>query len=330
MLTAEDPYFSSAYLAVNELVEGGHAERFNYEGPEGAVDHAFIVRPIPDSAKNRNLYDLVSPYGYGGPRLRPAPGSDPLNLVAAFSSRFAEFCSDRNIISEFVRFHPFETEPKKFTSVYDIEHLRTTVFTDLTGKCVIEREFSKGVRKSIRRNARSGVETRIIEAPKSLEEFKCIYRSTMDRNEAADFYYFGNEYFDILAETMGDQVIVAEAKHEGTIIGASICLVGAGRIHVHLSGTDTQYLDLSPAYNLRGAIAEWGVAKQMSLIHYGGGRTNSPTDPLYLHKRRFGSGSADFYVGKRIWNQALYAEVCATMDIDKSETSFFPAYRKRG
>lgn len=330
MLTTEDPYFTSAYCEVNELVEGGVTESFRYEGPEGAVDHTFIVRPIPDAGAKRDLFDLITPYGYGGPRLRLGPGANPASLVAAFASEFAEFCRDRNVVSEFVRFHPFDSHPEIFASLYDIELLRTTVFTDLTGDKVIEREFSKSARKRIRRNVRHGIETRIIEAPESLDEFKRVYRVTMDRNEAADFYYFGDEYFDRLSKNMSEQIIVAEANFEEEIIASALCLVGAGRIHIHLSGTDSNFLRLSPAYNLRGAIVEWGVENQMVLVHHGGGRTNSPEDALYLYKKQFGSGSADFHVGRRIWNQVLYTEVSESIGIDSSQKDFFPAYRKRG
>lgn len=330
MLMTEDPYFTPAYCEVNEFVEGGVAERFYYEGPEGVVDHTFIVRSIPDAGKKRDLFDLITPYGYGGPRFRVEPDANPASLVAAFASKFAEFCRDRNVVSEFVRFHPFETNPEMLTSLYKIELLRQTVFTDLTGDNPIEREFSKGARKRIRRNVRQGVEARIIEAPDSLEDFKRVYRATMDRNEAADFYYFGEEYFDRLAETMSDQVIIAEAEFEEAVIASALCLVGAGRIHVHLSGTDSRFLGLSPAYNLRGAIAQWGVQNQMVLIHHGGGRTNSPEDSLYLYKKQFGSGSASFHVGRRIWNHELYTTISESMGIDSSQADFFPAYRKRG
>ncbi|HZK04663.1 MAG TPA: GNAT family N-acetyltransferase [Actinomycetaceae bacterium] len=328
MPITDDPYFTLGHLEANESVEGGIATTFAFDGPEGRVDHAFILRPIPGRGAREDLYDIISPYGFGGPRLFPAPGADPAALVAAFGSRFAEFCESRGIVSEFVRFHPFETQAELFAGIYDVDLLRPTVYTDLTGEGVFEREFSKTARRRFRRNARSGVTTRIVEKPRSLEEFKRVYRMTMDRNDANAFYRFEDEYFEALTTKMSDQVVVAEARYEGTTIAAELCLVGAGRIHSHLQGTDSRFRDMSPAYSLAGAILEWGIEKNMTLIHHGGGLTNSREDPLYLHKRSFGTGEADFYVGRRVWIPEHYEELCAAHGVDPSDTSFFPAYRR--
>jgi len=330
MLTCPDPYFLPAYAKVNEAVEGGAAETFRYAGPDGTVEHTFIVRPLDDPAGVGVLCDLVTPYGYGGPLLRPEPGVDPQSLVSSFDASFAEFCRDRGVVSEFVRFHPFETEAQRWGGVYAVERLRTTVVTDLTGTDPIRREFSSGALKKIRRNARSGVQIRVTETPGSLEEFRRIYAQTMDRNDASDFYYFGAAYFDGLIDLMRDELVAFEPSYQGAVIGAALCLVGAGRIHIHLSGTDSNFLSLSPAYSLRHAIAEWGVQKGMRVIHHGGGRTDSPEDSLYRYKRQFGSASADFCVGRRVWDAAAYDRLCLAAGVTPADGGFFPAYRHRG
>ena len=63
-------------------------------------------------------------------------------------------------------------------------------------------------------------------------------------------------------------------------------------------------------------------------MHHGGGKSNDLEDSLYLFKKNFAKlYETDFYVGKKIWNQKIYDELCQMKNIDSNE-SFFPAYRK--
>lgn len=328
-MLSQDPYFLPAYAKLNELVEGGRADTFMYAGPEGSVTYSFLVRPVEFSSAV-TLFDIISPYGYGGPLLSPVCDEAMADLVRAFHSAFRDYCRDNHIVSEFVRFHPFSPGVGFLGSMYKLCRLRATVTTSLVGDRVIEREFSKRTRKKIRHNIRAGIDVTSRESPVRFEDFKRIYSQTMNRNEASDFYYFTDEYFDQLADLMGEQLVLFEARYDARVVAAALCLVGDGRIHIHLSGTDSEYLHLSPAYSIRNAIAEWGIRNGMNIIHHGGGRTNDPDDSLYLYKRQFGSGSADFYVGTHIWNSAAYDAICQRVGVSPAAEGFFPAYRRRG
>lgn len=327
MITDIDPYFLSGYAKVNENVEGGTAETFLYKGIEGEVLHRFIRREIQGSSASTGMYDLISPYGFGGPRLAPSTPSGKGELLISFQEAFKEYCLESGVVSEFVRFHPFECNSEDFTDMYHVERKRQTVVTDLEGPQVFEREFSKSVRKKIRKNERVGIETIIRERPSSLEDFKRLYSLTMDRNRATSFYYFNDLYFEKFLAYLKDSILLIEAVYENKIIASALCLFGAGRIHIHLSGTDPDYLHLSPAYSLRNAIAEWGMVNGMSLVHHGGGRTDSQDDSLFMYKRQFGSKVVDFSVGSKIWNRAVYEDLCESRGSSPVPTGFFPAYR---
>lgn len=98
-------------------------------------------------------------------------------------------------------------------------------------------------------------------------------------------------------------------------------------IHIHLSGTLSEYLYLSPAYILRYAITNWGKENNYKLIHHGGGRSDSSEDGLYQFKKRFSKNTEfEFYVGKKIWNEEIYNELCKKSG---NEIEFFPGYRKK-
>ena len=99
-------------------------------------------------------------------------------------------------------------------------------------------------------------------------------------------------------------------------------------IHIHLSGTLSEYLFLSPAYILRYAVTLFGIENGYKLIHHGGGRTNSIDDSLYLFKKNFAlKDDTYFYVGRKIWNKDIYNKLCEIKNVDKNE-EYFPAYRK--
>lgn len=328
MLKKLDPYFAPEYAEASEGIERGKADLFIFDGPEGRVEHSFILRPVPISVSGLKLYDIISPYGYGGPRLLVGNASNYTALASAFEDAFADYCRQRRVVSEFVRFHPFEASPQHVAAMYEVRRLRTTVVTDLRGTAVFEREFSKGARKKIRRNERFGMHASIAVAPTDLGELKRVYALSMQRNTAADFYYFTDIYFDRLMSGVGENLMLAQVHYQDKVIAAALCLIGTGNIHIHLSGTDTEYLSLSPAYTLRHAIAQWGLSNGFTRIHHGGGRTNDPEDSLYRYKRQFGSGSADYYVGRRIWDRGYYEALCRASGASMT-SEFFPAYRER-
>ena len=151
----------------------------------------------------------------------------------------------------------------------------------------------------------------------------------MDRNNATDYYYFDDEYFDDILKYFRNNVILVEAIFEGKTIAAGLYFVYKNMIHIHLSGTITEYLYLSPAYILRYAVTLWGIEKGYEIIHHGGGRTSSEEDTLYLFKKNFARlYDVDFYLGKKIWNKDIYDELCKHNNVAK-EDGFFPAYRKK-
>ena len=72
----------------------------------------------------------------------------------------------------------------------------------------------------------------------------------------------------------------------------------------------------------------WGKENGYELIHHGGGRSSSEEDNLYMFKKQFAKNTKfDFYLGKKIWNQDIYNELCKVANVSKDE-EYFPAYRK--
>ena len=324
----KDLYFDNNYGKLYEKAENGRQEIFKFEDENGVISNQFIKREVPYKVDGKTYFDLVSPYGYGGPVIEKLEGNKE-RLIKDFEIAFSDYCEKNNVICEFVRFHPLVKNYIDFESVYNPIYMRKTLVTNLKDyDDPVQMEFSKSARKNIRQAINKGVYYDIIESPKDLKEFKTIYYATMDRNNADDYYYFDDEYFENIIKYFGDNLILINAIFEGKTIASGIYFTYNKVIHIHLSGTLSEFLYLSPAYILRYALTIWGKKNGYELIHHGGGRSNDENDGLYLFKKNFAKNEdRDFYIGKKIWNNKIYDEICELSGTDKNE-KYFPAYRK--
>lgn len=323
-----DIYFESDYGILNEKIEMGVKEIFEFSNSCGSVRHMFIKREIPFRLNGITYFDIITPYGYGGPLVLPKEREQKDALVKDFMMAFAQYCQMKNIVSEFVRFHPVTKNALGFEDYYSLEHVRNTVGTNLRDyNDPIDYEFSKSCRKTIRNAIKKGVGYKITTHPQDLKDFKYIYFSTMNRNQADKFYYFNEDYFDKCIELFGNNIVLVEAIYKEQTIAMGLYFVYGKTIHVHLSGTLSDFLYLSPAYVLRYAITIWGKEQGYELIHHGGGRNSAPDDGLYLFKKQFGKNTEfKFFIGKKVWNHDIYQKLCKAL---RTNTEFFPAYRSR-
>ena len=323
-----DIYFDPKYAKLYENVEQGTVERFVHKTNNGCVSNLFILREIPEVIDGIQYKDIVSPYGYGGPVIECCKDGKKSELLREYEDAFSKYCNENHIVSEFVRFHPIINNGLDFASIYNSQCIRNTVGTNLMlGEDPTQEEFSKSCRKRIRRALRDGVSYKVTEKPETIHSFKEIYYSTMDRNAASEYYYFTDEYFQQCLEYFRENIILVEALFEGKVIAAGFYFVWNKVIHIHLSGTLSEYLYLSPAYILRYAVTLWGKEHGYELIHHGGGRSNAEDDSLYLFKKQFGEQTSfDFYIGKKIWNLDAYNRLCENKKCNMNG-DFFPAYR---
>ncbi|ETP67577.1 hypothetical protein G159_16890 [Planococcus glaciei CHR43] len=323
-----DLYFHENYGRLYEEMENGSCEVFEFNHQLGLIKHMFIKREIPIVVGGKTYYDIVTPYGYGGPLIVSCVPGSQKELADKFLHAFSEYCAQNDIISEFIRFHPVLSNAEDFMDCYEISYIRNTVGTQLKEyEDPVQKEFSKSTRKNIRKALEAGVQYRYTVNPPDVTEFKAIYHRTMERNNADSYYYFDDAYFDKLLQFFGETILMVEVLYDGQVIGIGLNYVYGDNIHTHLSGTLEEFHHLSPAYILQYALALWGKEHGYELIHDGGGRTNSLDDKLYMFKKQFGKNTTfKFYVGQKIWNSHVYDELCKLVGIEQ-ETEYFPAYR---
>lgn len=320
-----DIYFEPNYGKLYENIENGESVVFKHESAYGKIQHMFIKREIPTTINGKVYYDIVTPYGYGGPFILGS-GNTTL-LVKEFEQEFEIYCKKNNIVSEFVRFHPIVKNYESFKDVYDIIYLRKTLGTNLKYDDPFLEEFSKGTRKTIRRILRQGVSYDIVENPQDVSSFMDVYYSTMNRNEAMDYYYFDRKYFESCIKYFGEQIVLVNVMLDNQVIASSFNFLGDQTLHVHLSGTLSEFLEYSPAYIIKYATMEWAKGNSVDLIHYGGGTSNSESDSLFKFKKKFSKNTEfEFNIGKKIWNEEVYDLLCKQNHVNQ-DTAFFPAYR---
>src|SRR5699024_8145898 len=128
-------------------------------------------------------------------------------------------------------------------------------------------------------------------------------------------------------ELFPDNILFVSVKFDNKVIAMGFYFIYESMIHAHLSGTLSDYLELSPAYILKYATVEWAESNNIKLIHYGGGTTNNSDDPLFKFKRKFTKETLfSFHIGKKIWNEEIYNQLCLENNVNKN-VDFFPAYR---
>ena len=167
-----DFYFDEYYGKLYEKAENGEACIFKFESEFGSVEHQFIKREIPAEKLpfEGTYYDIVSPYGYGGPVMTDVKPDNKEKLEAEFSKAFEEYCRENNIVCEFVRFHPIVENALDFKNTYNPKWDRNTLGTNLAAyDDPVSREFTKHCRKRIRQALNKGVTYEVIEHPTEKE-----------------------------------------------------------------------------------------------------------------------------------------------------------------
>ena len=325
-----DIYYNPNYAKLYEKNENGKLEVYEYTSLYGHIVYLFLKRKI-ESQIVSDYYDIVSPYGYGGPLIIDT--TDKKKLIDGFAEQFSAYCKTNRIVSEFIRFHPIYQNALDFASVYDVSYSRHTVGTNLKDyDDPVQAEFSKSLRKELRKAEEIGITSSVIKNPDNLEVFKKLYYETMKRNNAEQYYFFDDEYWNNIVNGFGEHVLEIQLYYCGDVIASELYFIQGRYMHAHLLGSNEKMLELNAGVMLEATAARWGHDNGYQYIHHGGGRTSAEDDSLYLYKSKYGKHTKfDFYIGKKIWLQDIYdilVEEKESKSDNKLKGDFFPQYRE--
>lgn len=323
-----DAYWLSGYVKAFQIHGDGEPLLFYYED---ACIRGINVVMKRDVAKDKHFagkipegqfFDFATPYGYGGWIVEGEVVS--ANTEKMFQA-YTAWLKKNGIISEFVRFHPMLKNHEACQDFYEVIQLGEVVHMDLSSREGIWENIISKNRNMIRKAIKNDVKIFNGRFPEIYRQFRSIYNGTMDKDNADEYYYFGEEFYQSCLEDLPQNAQMFWAEKDGKVIAASIMLMTNGRMNYHLSGSLREYSSLAPTNLLLYEAALWGCANGYKTLYLGGG-VGSGEDSLFKFKRAFYKGDLNrFYIGKRIFCQEKYDLLLQMRE--PIDSGFFPKYR---
>lgn len=284
-----DIYYQRAYSALYE--QDCEYFEYTYQEDEHYVRFIALKRRIHFVAGvhiQDELYDLETPYGYGGPL---SNSNEPAFLQRAFDA-YRTYCQQQNIVCEFIRFHPFNLLSEN-SALFDMHFAeRQVVIVDLE-QCSEERRqyYSKTTRNIVKKAAKN---LTVHSENVPISEFVSMYYDTMQKNIASDFFYFKEPYFEALKQIKGVSLLSIKKEQQYASIGFFMC--SNELAHYHLSANNQELAKDNGNYLLLDAAFEHAKSQGCRYMMLGGGRTSSPEDSLFKFKSKFSPLNKAFYI----------------------------------
>ena len=324
-----DAYWLSGYVKAFQIHGDGEPLLFYYSDD---ATRGIIVVMKRDVAKDKHFtgkipegkyFDFATPYGYGGWIVESSTST--IDTVELFNS-YTAWLQKNGIISEFVRFHPMLKNHEACWEFYEVIQLGEVVHMDLSSREGIWENIISKNRNMIRKAIKNDIKVYNGRFPEIYKQFRMIYNSTMDKDDAEDYYYFGELFYESVLNDLPHNAQIFWAEKEGQVIAASIMLATNDRMNYHLSGSLREFSSLAPTNLLLYEAALWGNANGYKTLYMGGG-VGSSEDSLFKFKRAFYKGDLNrFYIGKKIFDQGKYDELLE-LRTNIENQGFFPQYR---
>jgi hypothetical protein len=304
----------------------------------------YLLRQVSEveNLAGAGMTDITSVYGYSGPLAWGCTPGDPF-LATAWSEVLSVW-RQQGAISAFTRFHPLLGNASLLSALpwprdvadepEPVAAIGRTVSIDLSiSEEAARAGYSDSLRRQIRNFRKAGVRTAHDEDWADLEAFAGLYRETMARNRAADYYLFDSTDFDRLHGALPGHVHLLVTRMGDVVGAAGLFTEYGGIVQEHLVATNQALAQLSPYKVLVDDAQTWARKRGNTVFHLGGGR-GAREDTLFEFKRRFSPRRHKFFVGRWILDRAacrdlLEARLSLARDNDPLDTDYFPPYRFR-
>ncbi len=285
--------------------------------------------------------DVGSVYGYPGPVAWGCAAGDPF-LEQAWSE-VVRVWRDQGAVSAFTRFHPLLGNASLVVDIPwtdggplqgdPVAVVGPTVSIDCT---LTDEEatagYARALRQHIRNGRAAGLTTELDEQWTALPDFVELYRQTMARNGASDYYFFDLDYFQRLRAALPGQLHLIVTRLDGTIGAVGIFTEFDGIVQSHLVGTNADLRAHSPFKILLDDVRMWARSRGDRLVHLGGGR-GGRADSLFRFKGEFSRRRHDFHTGRWVLDASAYHALTEARrereghDAPPLDQAYFPAYR---
>ncbi len=263
------------------------------------------------------FFDFETAYGYGG----PISNTDSEDWIHSSLNAIREHFVSQNYLCGFMRFHPLIKNAGMCKDEINIIYDRKTISIDLRPSVedIWANQITSKNRNMIRKAEKNGLSYRAEYDYSSISDFKHLYRTTMERLNAEEFYFFDEKYFEKYINDLSNHGFLGIVTLNGKTVGAALFMTYGEYGHYHLAGSDREYSSLGinnfMLWNTISELKKCGV----TTFHLGGGTTSESHDPLFKFKRSFSNIENDFHIGKWIFNENAYKEVCHRWENDNPD-----------
>lgn len=319
-----DVYYLNGYVKAFQIHGDGKPQLLYYETERLKAIYVYMRR----DTSIEGYYDSVTPYGYGGILFE---GDMSEKNLYSFWKVYTDKMKEEGIVDNFVRYHPVLNNAIPMKSISTVIDLGKTIAIDLSSEELIWNNIISKNRNMIRKAEKNGIEIRHGKGLELFKDFRRIYNSTMEKDDAEKYYFFEDAFYESIHRDLYDNYEMFYAVKDGEIIAMSIMLYANNQMHYHLSGSLQEYRNLAPSNLLLYKAALWGCQQGFKTFHLGGG-VGSGEDNLYKFKAAFNRNSGyQFSIGKEIFDQKKYEELVAeraTRDASfNMDSKYFPLYR---
>lgn len=295
-----DLYHLPEYVELDASLHGGRAVAWISDYGDCKCLMPLVSRSVhsrPADIGTRNLRDLCSPYGYPGLLTSsPLTPAEALNLLYQFHKEAAL----EGFVSSFIRLNPFMNNWKlPGSTVMKQIYYGETVSINLTayqsGNLPVNQSvweispstFNQNHRRNIKHLHQQGLQV-LVNDFSLLPQFIEAYYQTMHRRNAAQYYFFPENYFSTLKElTTNHLLFISVLMPNGEYISGGLFTLYGSVMQYHLGATTDSAVKLSPSKLVIEAAIQAGIAGGASILHLGGGLGGSKTDGVFRFKAGF-------------------------------------------
>lgn len=286
-------YYSKDYVSLY-IKERDEIFEFSYKEGNKEFYNIAIKRPIDGT----DYFDLETAYGYGG----WFANTDDKGFINRAVLQYTKEVLSQNIVAEFIRFHPYNNFPILNQDIFDFfRYDRDVVIVNLTNtKENRWQSYSSTTRNKIKK----GQKLLKLSINCNLQEFIDLYKQTMKKNKATDFYYFSDEYFKRLISMANTKVFCALLNDR--MMAGAIFLESEFNVSYHLGAKDYNNNITSVNYFLFESIFDYYSKNGKMYALLGGGKTSDKDDSLFKFKQKFSKQTLPFYIAGKIFNKEIY------------------------
>ena len=229
----QDIFYTAEYadLCARFLYRNGQALCAVLDTGSWFVMYPFLLRDIDSLLSDKGIApgyrDITSLYGRGG----PVSDVNVPDALALFHAALKSYCLENGVICGFDRYHPVMQNDELAGPDNRVWDVGGFVVLDLQEPLIeIERKFKHSLRKNIKKAERAGVKVFAEQSIDQLEPFMCVYSSTLQRNNAREFYYVDREFYRSMSTQLEGKYKFFYATLDDQVVSCELVLFGIAQI----------------------------------------------------------------------------------------------------